>query len=330
MSFLQTRNLFTAAFAFLILATLPLKSMAGIYAINLTMNGSKVVPPVTTSAIATLNGTYNDVTNELIFTVNFSGMSGLTIGAHFHAPATSTENAGVEMIWTGFPLGVTSGSYSKTFILLAHQETMLMQGRFYADIHSAYAFNGEIRSQVNLQLRVFQLDYLIEGLYNFTLNKQVRDTVTINLRSSSWPYSIVDSERAYLDTTGRGIIFFFNNAPSFTPLYVQILHRNGLETWSRVPVSFTSSLLYVNFTTAANQAYGDNLIQKGTRFCAYSGDVNQDGVIDATDASDTDNDAMLFITGYVSTDVNGDGFVDGTDFAIVDNDVALYVSVMRP
>ncbi|MEO8211524.1 MAG: dockerin type I domain-containing protein, partial [bacterium] len=66
------------------------------------------------------------------------------------------------------------------------------------------------------------------------------------------------------------------------------------------------------------------------KFAIYSGDVNQDGVIDGSDAAIIDNDAYNFITGYVESDVNGDGIVDGSDAIIVDNNIRRFVSVIRP
>ena len=47
-----------------------------------------------------------------------------------------------------------------------------------------------------------------------------------------------------------------------------------------------------NFTTSSSQAYGSNPQLSGTRWTAFSGDVNQDGVIDGTDAGLIDNDAF--------------------------------------
>ena len=85
-----------------------------------------------------------------------------------------------------------------------------------------------------------------------------------------------------------------------------------------------------NFTTSASQAYGDNQILKGTRFCIYSGDVNQDGIIDATDMQITDNDAFISTGGYVVTDVNGDYFVDGSDLLIIDNNAYRFITAITP
>ncbi len=72
--------------------------------------------------------------------------------------------------------------------------------------------------------------------------------------------------------------------------------------------------------TANTQAYGNNLKLKGSKYCIYSGDVNQDLWIDATDLAQLDNHAYQFLTGrFIPSDLNGDNVVEGTDFLIGDN-----------
>ncbi len=91
--------------------------------------------------------------------------------------------------------------------------------------------------------------------------------------------------------------------------------------------------LSYNFTTAANKSYGSNQKQidlSPIQFGLYSGDVNEDGIIDASDLSEVDNDASNSVSGYVNTDVNGDDFVDASDLSIVDNNAFIGVLVMRP
>jgi len=112
-----------------------------------------------------------------------------------------------------------------------------------------------------------------------------------------------------------------------------IKHRNSIETWSSGGNSFLLNNLTYNFTTAANKAYGSNQKQIDTsplQFGIYSGDVNQDGVVDATDAGAIDNDAFNFVTGYVSTEITGDEIVDASDAATGDNNALNFVSVVRP
>ncbi|MBK7253169.1 MAG: hypothetical protein IPI04_04415 [Ignavibacteria bacterium] len=86
-------------------------------------------------------------------------------------------------------------------------------------------------------------------------------------------------------------------------------------------------------STSQSQAFGNNLrLVNNTpvRYAVYSGDTNQDGAIDASDLSNTDNDAVNSLTGYVNTDVTGDNFVDAQDISIVDNNAISSVSVVRP
>ncbi len=88
-----------------------------------------------------------------------------------------------------------------------------------------------------------------------------------------------------------------------------------------------------DFTAAANKAYGNNQIQVDNspfKFAIYSGDVNQDGNVDAVDVSLADNDVFNFVTGYVNTDVTGNNIVDAADLGIIDNNAFNFVSKARP
>ena len=66
------------------------------------------------------------------------------------------------------------------------------------------------------------------------------------------------------------------------------------------------------------------------RFANFSGDINQDGIIDASDISIVDNDAGIALTGYVNSDVTGDNFVDAGDISIVDNNALIGVMSVTP
>ncbi|MGB3016197.1 MAG: dockerin type I domain-containing protein, partial [Ignavibacteria bacterium] len=176
------------------------------------------------------------------------------------------------------------------------------------------------------------LTMFIEGFYNSGSNAMTEDTVTVYLRNNSSPYAVTDSSKAFVNSSGQGT-FIFSNAVNGVNYFIQLKHRNSIETWSKTAQQFTASALSYNFSTANTQAFGDNLIQVDTspiRFAIYGGDVNQDGTVDATDVSTIDNDASNFVSGYVVTDLTGDEFVDGTDFAIADNNAANFVSAITP
>ncbi|MDQ3018981.1 MAG: SBBP repeat-containing protein [Bacteroidota bacterium] len=180
--------------------------------------------------------------------------------------------------------------------------------------------------------RSLHLTSLIEGFYNNITNKIIKDTVSVYLRNSTVPYAIVDLAKKIIDSAGNGTFKFFN-ATNSVPYYIVIKHRNSIETWSSGVNSFSLNNLTYNFTTAASKAYGSNQSQIDLfpiRFAIYSGDVNQDGIIDLSDLSLIDNDAFNFVSGYVKADVNGDNFVDLSDLTLGDNNAYNFVRLLRP
>jgi hypothetical protein len=62
----------------------------------------------------------------------------------------------------------------------------------------------------------------------------------------------------------------------------------------------------------------------------YSGDINQDGVIDGLDYNDWETDSNNFAGGYFSTDLNGDGIVDGLDFIYWEQNSNNFVGAVIP
>lgn len=159
------------------------------------------------------------------------------------------------------------------------------------------------------------------------INEQ--DTIIVELRNASAPYNIVETKRSI---GGQGINnqILFSNGVNGTPYYIVAKHRNSIETWSGISSSFTSGILSYNFTTAAAQAFGNNMKLVGSLWSFYSGDVNQDQIIDAADISAIDNDATYSVSGYVNTDLTGDNFVDAGDMSIADNNVTFGVSTITP
>jgi len=187
-------------------------------------------------------------------------------------------------------------------------------------------FTG-IEASTTLDLTMF-----IEGSYNAGSDSQVSDTVKVYLRGSGPPYAIIDSATSVVSANGTSSLIFSN--VSTGTYYIQLNHRNSIETWSSSGVLMTqgNTVLY-NFSIAASQAYGNNMRQVDSspiRFAIFSGDVNHDGVVDGSDAALIDNDAFNFATGYVLADLNGDEVVDGSDAAIADNNAFNFVGAITP
>ena len=158
----------------------------------------------------------------------------------------------------------------------------------------------------------------------------VGDTVDVIIRGSITPYSIIETDRIKLNSQGFGIANFFNTSAGIY-YWLVVKHRNSIETWGKTAQQFTSGYpISYDFTTSRTKAYGDNLKFKGGEYCIYSGDVNQDGVIDGEDISIVDNDVSIFGGGYRISDIDGDQFVDAADMAIVDNNAFNFVTKIRP
>ncbi len=156
--------------------------------------------------------------------------------------------------------------------------------------------------------------YATIGTYNFSNNKW------IDLPDSA--ATIFNKTFPLIEVPGGAILndqlslnFKWNNFDSIsksiirpisndTNYYLVVKHRNGLETWSSSFHKFSASLMTCNLTDSISRAFGNNLIKKGNRYCIYSGDVNNDGTIDAQDVSLIDNSAYHLNSGYLKEDLN--------------------------
>ena len=124
------------------------------YTISAILDGLQEVPANVTTGTGSLTGSYDDVTNFLSWSGSFSDLLGTTTDAHFHGPAAAGVSAGVQVHITSaggdtFPLGVTSGNFSGDATLTATQETQLLGGNWYINIHSTFDGTGEIRGQLS-------------------------------------------------------------------------------------------------------------------------------------------------------------------------------------
>ncbi|MBS1517960.1 MAG: FG-GAP repeat protein [Bacteroidetes bacterium] len=220
-----------------------------------------------------------------------------------------------------------------TVTTTAFIDTSPLSGFYYyfivaQDIHNNYspvAVTEIPNAAVNLTL-------YIQGFYNSGTNSQFSDTLKTTLRSTVSPYNIISSSNAVVSGTGNAVLNF-TNAPDGT-YYLAVKHRNSIETWSAVgiTVTFGGSVNY-NFSSSSTQAFGNNMIQIDSspqRFGIYSGDVNQDGLIDLADGSLIDNDSFNFVSGYVPTDVNGDDVTDLADAVFADNNGFNFVGKITP
>lgn len=108
------------------------------------LSGASEVPPTASNASGSVEAKLNQQTNELSWTVTYSGLSGPATGGHFHGPAVAGQNAGVVIPITGGLASPVQGVASLT----ATQAADLMAGKWYVNLHTAANPNGEIRGQL--------------------------------------------------------------------------------------------------------------------------------------------------------------------------------------
>ncbi|MGB4853326.1 MAG: LamG-like jellyroll fold domain-containing protein [Ignavibacteria bacterium] len=182
---------------------------------------------------------------------------------------------------------------------------------------------SRLYNEISLDIKIIP-----QGFFNpQNSNLRMKDTVRVYIRGSSSPYQIIDSSKAVIDS-----VTFTANVAAFVPpgsYYFEVKHRNSISVWSSSPVYLEGNVNY-DFTASASQAYGNNLFFNGSVYCIYGGDVDRDGIIDASDVSSVDNGANSSAAGYIQTDITGDKFTDSSDVSIADNNARNLVSEFTP
>ena len=168
-----------------------------------------------------------------------------------------------------------------------------------------------------------------QGLYDPVSNSTVQDTFRVYIRNNYPPYAVVDSAKSVIGINGSSY-FYFKKTQNGINYYIDIRHRNSIETWSSNTVAFNDNAAGYNLSSSVSQAYGNNLVLKGSKYCIYSGDINRDGIIDGSDISIADNDVSNSLSGYISSDINGDLITDASDFSIVMNNADLNITKLTP
>ncbi|HYC39095.1 MAG TPA: CHRD domain-containing protein [Chitinophagaceae bacterium] len=123
---------------------------------NIPLTGAQETPPNNSSALGSMDVSYNTTTRILNYTVRWSGLAGAPIGMHIHGLAPTGYVAPVVQSILGssnptlFP---ANGSYSGTLLAdgVVVKEQNLLNGFYYMNIHTATYPAGEIRGQITFQ-----------------------------------------------------------------------------------------------------------------------------------------------------------------------------------
>ena len=196
----------------------------------------------------------------------------------------------------------------------------------YASDHLPVYATYEFGSPVILNVKLIP-----EDMYITASDKLSRkDTVTAYLREVNPPFQLVDSALSLNDTLSFNSPLYFRNAHPGN-YFLTVRTFNTIETWSSSGIQYnTDSIMNYDFTISSINAFGSNEILRGSRYCIFSGDINNDGYVNLEDILVTSNAANNFSTGYFKEDVNGNNIVELNDILTVYNNAGKFISKVRP
>jgi hypothetical protein len=253
--------------------------------------------------------------------ISGSGFTGAT-GVSFNGTsATSFTVNSNNQITATVPVGATTG----TITVLVGGCSAISSGNF------------TIGSNATLNLKAYMQGYyagsgsMASVLANqgVSVNTNEMDTIRVELRDAATGTNVVASAKGVILTDGT-ISLSLPASVVGNDYYIVVNHRNTVQTWSADLVTMAATTSY-DFTTAASQAFGDNMIEIETGiFAMYTGDINQDEFIDPFDYPSFELDNVTFSSGYLATDLNGDGFIDPFDYPVFELNNVNFVMSAHP
>jgi len=133
-----------AAFSASLVACAGAQTQSNVMNIRASLAGSAEVPPNSSAGTGMAEVRFDRDTNELSWTVTYSGLTGPVIGAHIHGPAAVGGNAPVLIPFSNVGQSPITGKAQLT----STQVTQLMSGLMYVNLHTAAHPGGELRAQL--------------------------------------------------------------------------------------------------------------------------------------------------------------------------------------
>jgi CHRD domain len=109
------------------------------------LKASAEVPPKDSAGTGTVTATLDTQTNEFKYHVEFSGLTGPVVAAHFHGPAAAGTNAKPQLPIKTSPI---TSPIDGMATLTPEQAKEVVDGKWYFNLHTSANPAGEIRGQI--------------------------------------------------------------------------------------------------------------------------------------------------------------------------------------
>jgi hypothetical protein len=118
-------------------------TMAAMVNLKADLKASAEVPPNDSKATGEVTATYDTASKKLSWKGSYKDLTGPATAAHFHGPGEPGKNAGVAV-----PITPNTSPFEGSATLTEAQESDMMAGKWYVNVHTAINKAGEIRGQL--------------------------------------------------------------------------------------------------------------------------------------------------------------------------------------
>lgn len=275
-----------------------------------------------------------------IFTIENHGISNLVIGS-VNLYGTDATSFSIDSLPTGTIISPNQSVdlqivFTPMSAGVKHATVSILNNDCDETVYN-FAIKGKGTNSVysKLELKAFIEGYYIgSGTMDHVLLNQgistcpdVTDSVDVDLIQPV-TNSLMSTCKTLMKTDGSIIGRFADISGLY---YVVVRSRNGIQSWSSVPVQIDTVGSFYDFTFNSSATYGNNLKEVETDTWAfYSGDINQDENVDLLDQNLLETDVANFEYGYRFADINGDGNVDLLDNPILETNINAFIFSSHP